>query len=205
MQAILPPPPPIAFQAKPVFVGALLPRFTNKSTSFPAQQVSPVRDTTTATMAQPQIAKGERRLDGLSPLEAAPFDVILGIASLLDYGSVLQLSLANSRLRQSLHPDALCPLPAKFAFFQQVEKYQQHMYRLACFRCWRLLPRQAFTDSHRCGRRGKNSLSLSKQRERCCFDCGVKDLVFPDMRGFVFNSQRMYLCHQCGEWCVSRP
>lgn len=190
------PPPPITLSSKPQATSPPpSPRLTQL---FPFQDVSPPA-TPTATMTSPSAG-------GLSPFESLPYDIILSITSHLDYPTALHLSLTNTRLHASLHPDALVPRSAKADFLQYVaEAYPQHRHSLACFRCLRILPRLAFADTHRAGRKGKHSSYPERQRLRFCHDCGVKGLLYPDMRGFRVNGVRHWLCHTCGIWYPPPP
>lgn len=195
------PPPPITLSSKPRATTSP-PRL---SQLFPSlQDVSPPA-TPPLTMAQPHPPPtGEA--PGLSPFESLPFDVILSITSHLDYLTVLRLSLTNTRLHSSLHPDALVPRSVKADFLQHVaESYPQHRHSLTCFRCLRILPRLAFADTHRAGRKGKHSSYPEKQRLRFCHDCGARGLLYPDMRGFRVNGVRHWLCHTCGIWYFPLP
>ncbi|KAK0743008.1 hypothetical protein B0T18DRAFT_174187 [Schizothecium vesticola] len=189
------PPPPIILSKNP------LPRLTQLF-PLPPQDVSPLQDTTTATMAQPQTLTGTGTPGphALSPFESLPFDIVHEIISNLDYLSTLHLSLANSRLRHSLHPDALVPPSSKAAFLQRAEAFPQHRYSLACFRCLRLLPRLSFADTHRAGPKGKHSSHPAKQLQRFCHPCGVAHRLYPHMCGFRLNRVRHRLCHTCGIW-----
>ena len=141
----------------------------------------------------------------LTPLEAVPFDVLLEIFAHLDldssYGTVLALANANSRLRASVFPDVLCPLEAKYIFYQCAERdFDQHRCRLVCFTCWRFLDKDKFADSHRRGSRGKFSSNVAKQRTRCCWECGTKEGRWADDRPVRKGGKLWYFCGQCEEW-----
>jgi len=141
----------------------------------------------------------------LAPLEAVPFDVLLEILAHLDldslYSTVLALASANSRLRASIFPDMLCPLEAKYIFYQRAERdFDQHHCRLACFTCWRFLDKDKFADCHRRGLRGKFSSNVAKQRTRCCWECGTKDGRWADDRPVRKGGKLWYFCGQCEEW-----
>lgn len=140
----------------------------------------------------------------LSPLETLPFDILLNVFSHLDdYRTVLSLSLTNSRLRTSLHPDALCTREQKIACYQHAEKnFPQHADRLVCFRCWRFLERDAFADAHRRGKRGKASNDPKKQAKRWCWECGTRERLFEMGRGWKRDGRWLWGCWQCGEWYV---
>ncbi|KAK1836778.1 hypothetical protein QBC39DRAFT_402764 [Podospora conica] len=155
--------------------------------------------TTTTTMAQPHHTAGTppSSPSDLSLFETLPFDVVYEICSYLDYLSVLNISMANSRLHKSILPDLFVPASTKIAFLQLAEKFPQNRYSLACFRCLKVLPRLAFSDAHRSGHKGKNSSRPFKQLQRFCYDCGVSNLLFQHCQGFWHNGFVHMVCHLC--------
>lgn len=137
-----------------------------------------------------------------SRLESLPFDIVANIfAHLDDYGAVLFLSLTNTRLRASLLPDVLCTHQAKTAFYQHAEaSFKQHQDKLVCFRCWRFLPRDAFADSHRKGKRGKGSNDPEEQATRWCWECGTNEDLFALSHGWKKGGRTYFGCDRCKQW-----
>ncbi|KXX77794.1 hypothetical protein MMYC01_204097 [Madurella mycetomatis] len=136
-------------------------------------------------------------------LTSLPFELLLGITSLLDYGSVLRLSVTCHSFKQRLDPAAICTVRSKIAFYQHAERhFAQHAAKLVCFRCFRFLDPSQFSDLQRRGRRGKFSSHPDERAKRFCWDCGVHRGLYTHGGRVRKGGLRYEICPCCGEATV---
>ena len=139
-----------------------------------------------------------------SALETLPFDILFEISQYLDFRSILHISSTCRILREKIDPLLVASHSTKVAFFLEVERYPQYndTGRLACFRCWKLLPKDYFGTNQTKNRMGKNSASWKPliRCKRFCWDCGARDRLYLEQRGIRKGGYLWYLCYECGEY-----
>lgn len=140
----------------------------------------------------------------MATLNSLPFDVLFEISQYLDFRSILHLTSTCSALNVTIDPITVATQSAKVAFFLEAERFPQHNdpCRLACFRCWKLLPKDQFGRSQVKDRMGKNSTSGKPllRSNRFCWDCGANYQLYPEHRSIRKGSYFWYLCYECGEY-----
>ncbi|GAB1316110.1 hypothetical protein MFIFM68171_06320 [Madurella fahalii] len=132
-----------------------------------------------------------------------PLELLLEITALLDYGSILRLSLTCRSFQQRLDPATVCPARSRIAFYQHAERhFAQHAARLVCYRCFRFLDPAQFSDLQRRGRRGKFSSHPGEQAKRFCWDCGVRRGLYTHGGRVRKGGMRYEICARCDEATV---
>ena len=133
-------------------------------------------------------------------LQHLPLDILFQVVAYCDYGSALSLAMASSSLRAATNPKELVSTGEKLDFFLRVERFDQHADKLACFTCFRILPRDEFARSMQLGRHGKRSGARHKRTRRFCWACAAAHRLYDDRLPVRKGPFRYYLCHRCGRF-----
>ena len=135
-------------------------------------------------------------------LQHLPLDILFQVVAYCDYRSALSLAMASSSLRAATNPAELVPTAEKLDFFLRVERFQQHADKLACFTCFRMLPRDDFARSMQLGRHGKSSGAKHKRTRRFCWTCAAAHRLYADCLPVRKGPFCYYLCHRCGRFSL---
>ena len=133
-------------------------------------------------------------------LQHLPLDILFQVVAYCDYGSALSLAMTSSSLRAATNPTELVSTGEKHDFFLRVERFKQHADKLACFTCFRILPRDDFARSMQLGRHGKSSGARHKRTQRFCWTCAAAHRLYSDRLPVRKGSFCYYLCHRCGQF-----
>lgn len=120
----------------------------------------------------PQVTSSHSGLFGTLPTELQ-----LAIFVYLNYPSALFLSSVNKYFQRDVRPLELVSAYQKAAFVRSAQQFPRHVRGRAfgCFRCYRVLPQQAFAEKQITGRRNKGN---SKESYRFCLECGEEGGVY---------------------------
>ncbi|KAB5566323.1 hypothetical protein GE09DRAFT_732521 [Coniochaeta sp. 2T2.1] len=111
---------------------------------------------------------------------------------------ITAVSFPSARFDASLGPLALASREATSDHYLEVDQSPRHQDKLACFRCFRLLPKSSVGHGHSRGRRGKNGTRPELRGTRFCWECATKHRLYPELRAVKKDGMWWYLCHRCG-------
>ena len=123
-------------------------------------------------------------------IPSLPVELQLHISSYLDYGAALKFC-STSRYYYSTFS---CPPSERKRFVHQLEMSPEHSESLACYRCFRVLPKGQFTDRQTKHPRNKSGRDGFR---RFCFKCGVKDPTVSSHGTVFMGGLRLVVCEEC--------